>query len=390
MQGVIVQFPEPECLPVTRLPNARLQEVEQKVDKFSKELGFIDRNSTTAIETMEALRSDIATLRDRIDKPRSGPSPWVTIAISAIAAVATFCTLGYNISKVDKLNSKIDGVARSIDGDRGLTARQAKFEASLRLVTAAVAPQLIHELDKLLDESAKAALDGNFRAASITLAQVADKANTLRQAGVVADQAFFSNAASTLNTISSKDAQIADPAWFSLATYHSAVVHPPNLATIFAPESKKSITTEELTNPKDHQSSLNGFGMYSTSATLQCPSGANVVGRGPVIAINVGDGDWARPVAGPRKGACRISNVAIVTPSQTLDGFVWNNVVFIGARIRYMGGPVTLKNVRFVNCTFDIPTHVPAKVGQPLLNYAIAQEPELILQATPSLASQGL
>jgi hypothetical protein len=119
--------------------------------------------------------------------------------------------------------------------------------------------------------------------------------------------------------------------------------------------------------------------------TLSCPAGANVIGGGPVIAFHAGDGDWARPTSGARKGAgaCSISNIAVVTPSQTLDGFVWNSVVFVNARIRYLGGPVTLNNVRFVNCTFD----VPAKGGHPILNYAMAQQPELIVPGVNSSPS---
>ena len=37
---------------------------------------------------------------------------------------------------------------------------------------------------------------------------------------------------------------------------------------------------------------------------------------------------------------------------QTLDGGIWNSVVFIDCTIRYKGGPVTLRNVRFINCRF--------------------------------------
>ena len=40
---------------------------------------------------------------------------------------------------------------------------------------------------------------------------------------------------------------------------------------------------------------------------------------------------------------------------QTLDGVRWRNVAFVGTRIRYMGGGVELSNVRFINCTFDLP-----------------------------------
>ena len=40
---------------------------------------------------------------------------------------------------------------------------------------------------------------------------------------------------------------------------------------------------------------------------------------------------------------------------QTLDGIHWASVTFVGMRVIYKGGEVELKNVRFVNCTFEFP-----------------------------------
>lgn len=363
---------------MTKLPNDRLQDVEVKVNGFDGKMDAIERNSATVLANMTALSAVI-------DKPRSGPSPWLPIIIAGAAAIiagaaaiiagaaaiGTFRTLAYNTNKVDKLNT-------SINGEHGLTAREVKLETGLRLLTAVVAPQLLHEIDKALDESAKAAQDGQIGTASVTLGRVADQANALRQAGIGADQTFFSNAASTLSTISSRDAQITNPAWVSLAAYHSAVIHPKNLATIFAPGSSRAVTTEDLVNlPRDHDSSINGFKVMRMNLTpAPIPPGLHVLGDGGEIIYNTNNGDWLVPAEGGVRGGVRlVSGLVALTPSQTLDNIVWKNVVFVNARIRYLGGPVTLKNVRFVNCTFDI----PAKVGQPILNYAVAQQPDLIL-----------
>jgi hypothetical protein len=38
--------------------------------------------------------------------------------------------------------------------------------------------------------------------------------------------------------------------------------------------------------------------------------------------------------------------------SQTLDGVTWKDVTFVGTRLRYEGGAASLKNVKFVRCTF--------------------------------------
>jgi hypothetical protein len=373
MQAVILDFPERKPQ-MTQLPNARLQRVEEKVNLFDGRMDAIEHNSAAVLESITALRAVV-------DKPRSGPNPWIPIIITALSTLVTVLGLAYNWHKVDKLNT-------SINGEHGLTAREGKLETNLRLLAAAVAPQLLHEIDMSLSESAKAVQDGQVSAASVVLARVADQANVLRQTGIAADQTFFSNAASTLSTISSKEFQITDPAWTSLAAYHSAVIHPGNLATIFAPGSKEVITTEELANlPEKHGSSIKGFAVYIMDQPLQLPPGVKLFGDGvPVIVRNIGDGDWVRPIAGPRHGEVRsISNVIVVTPNQTLDEIVWNNVVFVNARIRYLGGAVMLKNVRFVNCTFDI----QAKVGQPILNYAISQQPDLIIPGSTAV-SPGL
>jgi hypothetical protein len=41
--------------------------------------------------------------------------------------------------------------------------------------------------------------------------------------------------------------------------------------------------------------------------------------------------------------------------TQTLDGFRWINSTFVRFKIRYDGGEVELQNVRFVDCTFELP-----------------------------------
>ncbi|MBI4465144.1 MAG: hypothetical protein HY647_10605 [Acidobacteria bacterium] len=53
---------------------------------------------------------------------------------------------------------------------------------------------------------------------------------------------------------------------------------------------------------------------------------------------------------------------------QTLDGGVWENVIFRNCVIKYNGGPVTLRNVRFENSTFEIILAQPSKeLGNALL-----------------------
>jgi hypothetical protein len=48
----------------------------------------------------------------------------------------------------------------------------------------------------------------------------------------------------------------------------------------------------------------------------------------------------------------RVDGVSFSGASQTLDGIRWKNVAFIGTRLRYEGGELSLQNVEFVRCTF--------------------------------------
>jgi hypothetical protein len=47
-----------------------------------------------------------------------------------------------------------------------------------------------------------------------------------------------------------------------------------------------------------------------------------------------------------------VSELTIAGAAQTLDGIVWKDVTFVGTRVRYERGPVSLRNVRFENCNF--------------------------------------
>jgi hypothetical protein len=48
----------------------------------------------------------------------------------------------------------------------------------------------------------------------------------------------------------------------------------------------------------------------------------------------------------------RVENLTFEGAAQTLDGIRWRNVIFIGTRLRYEGGPLDLQNVQFIRCRF--------------------------------------
>jgi hypothetical protein len=335
-------------------------------------------------EETSAINTNIAVLTAKLPNGWKAPQVIVAIVATVVAALSCFAALGtltYNIRKVDKLTGLITGKG-GINTSLALQAeREGRFESALRLLTAAVAPQLVHELDKALERSVATAELQGPKGVSAVVASFSDQVRILRDANAPASQSFFSNSASTLERVASKYASIGPdvhPAIELLAAYHSEVVRPSNLAIVFSPGSKRAITTEDLAKlPGEKDSFLKGFKVYMVSRSLTADSGVDVHGNQGAILFNMGDGDAiiASSSGGVPGRERRIDGLLIVTPSQTLDGFVWQNVVFVNARISYRGGPVTLKNVRFVNCTFD----TLSKIGQPILNYAINLQPELIL-----------
>ncbi|MGH9714073.1 MAG: hypothetical protein ACRD5M_12320 [Candidatus Acidiferrales bacterium] len=48
----------------------------------------------------------------------------------------------------------------------------------------------------------------------------------------------------------------------------------------------------------------------------------------------------------------QVQNLTLSGATQTIDGIRWENVTFIGTRLRYQGGEVSLQNVHCVRCTF--------------------------------------
>jgi hypothetical protein len=73
---------------------------------------------------------------------------------------------------------------------------------------------------------------------------------------------------------------------------------------------------------------------------------------------------------------------AVPGVSQTLDGLRWNDVIFINVHIKYAGGETELRNVTFVNCTFEI---VDSPRGTNMTNYVVLGIPQrLVIGSTSS------
>jgi hypothetical protein len=78
------------------------------------------------------------------------------------------------------------------------------------------------------------------------------------------------------------------------------------------------------------------------------------------------------------KSAPSIIGGAFVDGQQTLDGFHWENNMFINMHIKYEGREVDLKNVVFINCTFEF---VNNERGSQVANYAALAQSSLTIKS---------
>jgi hypothetical protein len=242
--------------------------LEQIVSTHGDKLEALERSTHGLVKETGDIKTSVASLTAKLPNGWTAP-PVIVAVVSAIVAFLSFSatveTLWYNATKVDKLANSITG-KDGINASLALQAeKEARLDSALRLITAAVAPQLVHELDKALESSVAAAELQGPKDVSAVVRSFYDQVKILREAKTPASQTFFSNTASTLERVTSKYPSIglAYPAIESLAAYHSDVLRPPNLAKIFAPGSNQAITTKDLANlPRDKDSSLKGFKVY--------------------------------------------------------------------------------------------------------------------------------
>jgi len=116
----------------------------------------------------------------------------------------------------------------------------------------------------------------------------------------------------------------------SLAEYRSALAVPPTLA------SQKKVFHRPLLVPPPER--LDPSSLSGPVVTAELPPGTDLVQPRFVrrLANNISFG-----------------NLTFVGITQTLDGFHWHDITFVNSLIKYDGGEVDLKNVRFINCTFE-------------------------------------
>jgi hypothetical protein len=85
--------------------------------------------------------------------------------------------------------------------------------------------------------------------------------------------------------------------------------------------------------------------------------------------------------ADPR--AATVEQAQVCGGYQILDNIVWRDVTFVGTRIIFKGGNVSMQNMHFVNCTFEI---LPGLPGNQVLEFASINPQEASIEIKGSKA----
>jgi hypothetical protein len=86
--------------------------------------------------------------------------------------------------------------------------------------------------------------------------------------------------------------------------------------------------------------------------------------------------DDALKVSPAAQGTITFESVNIINAQIPLDGVRWHDVTFVNSHVIYRGGFTELQNVRFVNCTFEVP---PTQAGVKVVDYAALDRGQLTI-----------
>ncbi len=238
---------------------------------------------------------------------------WITTGLVVVALVGgAVWTLHEQFSKIDKHISRVEMAVRIVGAKQGGDTKTLIDEALTvaKLDTAAGRT-----------ENARVVID-------IANRLIAEQTKSRREA----PSGFFDNALTTYTTLK-QSPELANSAWkgtVALAEYRSAVAMMPadfHPASRYGQGSAVDIGSLERV----------GHFWRLTNSLISGPQ-----------AIQMGDEEGF-----------------------VIDGFLLDNVVFEDTTIIYKGGPVSLRNVQFVNCRFDVKRRSPQ--AEQLLRAVVTQ-----------------
>jgi hypothetical protein len=252
------------------------------------------------------------------------------------------------------LDAKIDHFnAVLTDKFGGLDTRTTKVEGAVKALSDVQndpIKQIVHDLIS----SAAGSLPQDPRTATKALRAANSLIGQLKTNQRPADPSYFAETISSLELVSAKSRQkeLRDSAFLarvSLAEYRSTLQSPP----------KQNLQPE--VRPKD--------GLF-----FSLPNPPIQYAR-QTLDFRLVKGD-ALEVAPAAQGTVKFESVNIINAQIPLDGVQWHNVTFVDSHVIYRGGFTELQNVRFVNCTFEVP---PTPAGVKVVDYAALDSGQLTI-----------
>ena len=288
-----------------------------------------------------------------------------------IAFVSGFLVLSGQISQqVGSLHTKIDGVNKDLTTNIGkVEERATKLESAVKALgdnQSDPLKGLVHDLLAAATNALPEKPDVAARAIKIVHSLIV----TMKKERRGADPEYFKTTISAMDELNNRipvaksvggiqKPQLRAALYatrISLADYRSAIEPTPQIAGL----------TWLIYTPN----SVAGVGYINHSIHLsQVNFDFSFIGQREALKV-------VPPLKGLLSENVVVENAYIKGGENFLDGIHWNNVVFIGARIVYRGGEVELRNVRFVNCSFDVP---PSDHAGEFVNYAALANQYLIV-----------
>ena len=271
---------------------------------------------------------------------------WIPIGAPVIGLVAVIVTLGLY------LDSKIGVLQKDAGADRlAINTRIDKMDAAIKALTSQQSDQTQKLIQSLLAAAKTSAQTGFATRATQAAATLT---TTLKQGKRPAIPDFFQIATKDIRELSQRREPDVKTAAFAaqeqLAEYRSALVPLPQDFGVWTfkpmPHAVKVFPNSQVVGGFLDVSAVSGDAFVVGAATRRYPL--------PFVQDSIVKGGI-----------------------QTLDGFEWKHVTFIGTHIRYKGGEVKLENAVFINCTFDLPRNLE---GTRVAEYATLLLPSLTVE----------
>lgn len=280
---------------------------------------------------------------------------WLKIAIPCVVSIVGAAVWIATVSIPNSMAAKVDGPIASMQGSLKNVGDQIDA-ASKRIdgVEKKVDDLFLGAMKKLLKV---ARVDPPSDAkAKLLVAQDLIQGATREKTPATGE--FFQDQIESLNAIAMRPELAAPqrPIRVALADYRSAIAE----SYIFPKDARKIVEDAKF----DIWETPDGWKIWDHSRLPQ--DSESFVSRHDIDPAHTPKREGPFQVG--------VQKTVLIGASQTLDAGDWRDVIFYGVRIRYRGGPVVLRRVLFINCTFDFNLGSPK--SDRLANYVALNQTE--------------